>query len=755
LSTRRKRPRSDDPAASDGSRSGPTWRRVEGLPERTDILALLERRAAPLAFEALAGDLGVEGVDALDALNRRLRAMTRDGQLVHNRRGEFGLLSRMDLVSGRVQAHRDGYGFLVPDERGEDLFLSPREMRGLMDGDRVVVRTVRIDRQGRREGAVVEVLERATRRVVGRYLTEHGVGHVRPENRRIHHDVMIPAADAGGASHGQIVAAEIVEPPGRHTQPIGRVTEVLGEHMAPGMEIDVAVRAYDLPEEWPEVALAEAGALGTSVPEGAKAGRVDLRALPLVTIDGADARDFDDAVHCRATPRGWKLTVAIADVGAYVEPDGALDAEACLRGTSVYFPQRVIPMLPEALSNGLCSLVPDEERLCMACELLVDRDGRVTRSRFFAGLMRSHARLTYDEVAALVVECDAKSRRARGALVGHLDELYRLFRALAGARRRRGAMDFDTVEPEFEFDEERKIRAVRARARNDAHRVIEECMIAANVAAAKLLERHRMPTLYRVHEGPDEDGLGELRVFLGELGLRLGGGPRPEPRHYAALIERTASRPDAYLIQTVLLRSLTRAIYTPVNAGHFGLAHQAYAHFTSPIRRYPDLMVHRAIKHVLGAGRRDSFGYDVARMHALGDHASMTERRADEATRDAVSWLKCEFMMDRIGEVFAGTVSGVTAFGVFVTLDDIFVEGLVHVSVLGHDYFHFDPVHHRLEGERTRTVHRLGDRLRVRVMRVDLDERKIDFELADAPGPPPAGTRRARGPRRARRRGAR
>ncbi len=715
------------PDQRDGGGRRP-WVRVEGLPERADVLRLLEAHGVPMSLEAIAAGLAVEEDDALDALGRRVRAMARDGQIVGNRGGEYGLLERMDLVRGRVLAHRDGFGFLVPDDGGEDLFLSPREMRALMHDDRVVGRTRRIDERGRREGTVVEILERASRQVVGRYLREREVGFVRPEHRRIHHDVMIPAADAGGAAHGQIVVAEIVEHPSRRSPPIGRITEVLGEHMAPGMEIDVALRAYDLPERWPEEALAQAAGLGAEVPEAATAGRVDLRDLPLVTIDGADARDFDDAVHCKATSSGWKLTVAIADVAAYVAPGTPLDEEARRRGTSVYFPGRVIPMLPEALSNGLCSLVPDEDRLCLACEMVVDRDGRVTRSRFFDAVMRSHARLTYDEVAAIVVERKARARRAREALLDDLDELYRLFRALAQARRRRGAMDLDSVESTFEFDAERKIRSISPRTRTDAHRIIEECMVAANVAAARLLERRRMPALYRVHEGPAEDSLGELREFLGELGLRLGGGLEPEPRHYAALIERAAARPDAYLIQTVLLRSLAQAVYTPINAGHFGLAHEAYAHFTSPIRRYPDLLVHRAIKHALARAPRGSFEYDVARLHAIGDHASMTERRADEATRDAVSWLKAEFMQDRVGEVFDGTVSGVTAFGLFVTLDRIFVEGLVHVSVLGHDYFHFDPRHHRLEGEHSGHAFRLGDRIRVRVARVDLDERKIDFE---------------------------
>jgi len=721
------------------------------IASREFVLQTLEDRGRPMAASALSTALGADSARDMVALTKRLRAMERDGQIIRNRRGDYGLVRKMDLIRGRVVAHRDGFGFLIPDDGGEDLFLSPREMRALMHGDRAVARITEVDRQGRRQGALVEILERNTHRVVGRYRRDSGVGFVSPDNRRLHHDIVIPDSATGRAGHGQVVVAEIVEQPTRRSQPIGAIVEVMGDHMAPGMEIDVAIRAHDLPCEWPEAVLDEAEVLPSTVTQAASRGRKDLRDLPLVTIDGADARDFDDAVYCSRGPSGWKLTVAIADVSAYVTPGTPLDAEARLRGTSVYFPERVVPMLPEKLSNGICSLRPDEDRLCMVCEMHVSGDGQIKRSRFFEAVMRSRARLTYDQVAAAVVEPDAGARKELSSIVDHLDELYALYGAFKRARERRGAIDLDTHEARIVFGADKKIESIDSQTRNDAHRLIEECMIAANVAAARFLERHRIPTLYRVHERPAADRVTELREFLNEVGVKLAGGAQPEARHFAALIKRTADRADGELIQTVLLRSLAQAAYSPRNVGHFGLALESYAHFTSPIRRYPDLLVHRAIKHLVEKHSPDGFDYDADTMAGLGAHTSMTERRADEATRDAVSWLKCEFMLDRVGEEFDGTIMGVTSFGVFVTLDDIHVEGLIHVSALGNDYFHYDPAAHRLMGERGGAVFQLADRVRVRVQRVDLDERKIDLELAVSPkrgGPRGAPRRGRRGKRR-------
>ncbi|HFC53252.1 MAG TPA: ribonuclease R [Gammaproteobacteria bacterium] len=714
------------------------------IPSREFIMDLLERRGELMNRSRIAEELGIEGEEQMEALRRRLRAMERDGQLIRNRKGGYGLVSRMDLVCGRVIGHPDGFGFLVPEDGGEDLFLSAREMRGVFHGDRVMARVAGIDRRGRREGSVVEVLERNTQRLVGRYFVEGGVGFVVPDNKRISQDILIAKGEEGGARHDQIVTVEIIEQPTKRSRPLGRIVEVLGEHMAPGMEIEVAIRAHNLPLEWPPQLEREIAHLGEQVPEQAKQGREDLRHLPLVTIDGEDARDFDDAVFCRAEGNGWKLLVAIADVSSYVRPGTALDDEARERGTSVYFPERVIPMLPEVLSNGLCSLNPGVDRLCMVCELAIDASGEVTGYRFFDAVMRSHARLTYTEVAAILVEREESARSRRRDLLSHLEQLYALFQALRKQRERRGAMDFITTETRIVFGPQRKIEQIVPLERNEAHMLIEECMVAANVAAANFLLEHRIPALFRVHEGPTAEKLEALREFLRELGLQLEGGEKPRARHFARLLEQIKDRPDAHLIQTVLLRSMRQAIYTPDNEGHFGLAFDAYAHFTSPIRRYPDLVVHRAIRHVLAGKDGSQLPWSHDDMVLLGEHCSMTERRADDATRDAVDWLKCEYMMDKVGEEYEGVISSVTAFGLFVELQHIYVEGLVHVTALGNDYFHFDPAKHRLTGERTGRSYRLGDGIRVKVVRVDLDERKIDFELAESGKPEKPRKRRRR-----------
>jgi ribonuclease R len=746
--TKKKRPTA--PPAHDPNAEREAQKYDNPIPSREFILDYLDANGASLNREELSAGLELETEENLEALRRRLRAMVRDGQLLCDRRGRYAPTRRLDLVRGRVVGHPDGFGFLVPDEGGGDLFLSARQMRSIMHGDRVLAHVVGVDRRGRREGAVVEVLERNTQQVVGRFFEEAGVFTVAPENKRLVHDVIIPPEGRNGAQDGQIVVADIVEQPSQRGLPVGRVVEVLGDHMAPGMEIDVAIRASGLPNTWPAAVQAEIAELGPEVPEAAKQDRTDLRNVALVTIDGADARDFDDAVYCEPTPKGWRLLVAIADVSHYVAPGSALDQEARERGTSVYFPERVIPMLPEVLSNGLCSINPKVDRLCMVCEMLVDKEGKVTRSSFMEGVMRSHARLTYDQVAAMLVDGDAGLRSEFDPVVPHLENLYDLFKVLRRRRAKRGAIDFETTETRIVFGADRKIERIVPVQRNDAHLIIEECMILANVCAAKYLARHRIPTLYRVHDRPEAEKITELREFLGEFGLQLRGGAEPEPRHFAELLKKAQDRPDRHLIQTVMLRSLKQAKYTPDNNGHFGLAHEAYAHFTSPIRRYPDLLVHRAIRYVLrsgkqkplvqrairrvlGGGKPADFLYDHEAMVMNGEHCSMTERRADEATRDAVSWLKCEFMMDKVGESFDGTIAAVTSFGIFVELDDIYVEGLVHVTALGEDYFHFDPVGHRMQGERTGRSYRLGDRVRVRVMRVDLDERKIDFELSGEP----------------------
>ena len=702
------------------------------IPSREYILEKLAAKDAPASFAQIAAILKLSSEQDLEALQRRLRAMERDAQLIVNRQGDYGLTRKMDLIAGRVVGHPDGFGFLVPDDGGDDLFLSAKQMRSLLHGDRILASVVGIDRRGRREGGLVEVLERANQRVVGRFHMEHGVSFVIPSNSRINQDIAVPPEYRGGASIDQIVEVEIIEQPNPRSQPIGRITAVLGDHMAPGMEIDIAIRSHELPYEWPEAVESEISTLSAAVPEAAKRGREDIRELPLVTIDGEDARDFDDAVYCEPHGKGWRLIVAIADVSSYVLSGTALEHEARLRGTSVYFPGRVIPMLPEVLSNGLCSINPGVDRLCLACELFISAAGQVRDFRFFEGVMRSWARLTYTEVAAAVVARETGVRTRLKQVLPQLEDLRALYTVMRKQRDKRGAIDFDTTETKIVFGRDRKIERIVPLERNDAHRMIEEFMVAANVAAAKFLLENKIPALYRIHAGPSMEKLTDLRSFLAELGLNLGGGDQPQPRHYAKLLEGVRDRPDAHLIQTVLLRSLSQAVYSPDNTGHFGLAYDAYTHFTSPIRRFPDLLVHRAIRHLLAKKNPATFMHSHADMVSAGEHCSMAERRADEATRDAVDWLKCEYMQDKVGEVFAGLITGVTSFGLFIELRDVYVEGLLHITALGRDYYHFNPLKHHLAGERSKIVYRLADPITVKVVRGDLDERKIDFELAEA-----------------------
>lgn len=699
------------------------------IPGREAILGFLIEANRPRTLKHIARGLNVDDPVAIAALEKRLEAMQRDGQVIKNRRQGYGLVEKMDLIRGRVIGHPDGYGFLKLEDGGNDLFLTAREMRRLLHGDTVLAHVSGVDRRGRRQGTVVEVLERANQQVVGRFFRESQVGFVAPDNKRISQDILIPGADTGKARTGDYVVAEITTQPDKHTQPVGRIIEILGHRMSADLAIDIAIKSYEIPDEWPNAVSKESRKIKPEVSEKDKQGREDLRDLLLVTIDGEDARDFDDAVYCEPDGKGWRLIVAIADVSHYVRPASGLDQEAGERGNSVYFPQRVIPMLPEVLSNGLCSLNPDVDRLCLACELHINARGIVKRTRFLNGVMRSAARLTYTNVAAMVVDKDQRLRKQYKKIIPSLDNLYQLFRLMHAHRQSCAVIDFRTQEPKFMFDEQGNVENISAYERNDAHRLIEEFMLAANVAAANFLLEKEIPAVYRIHETPSNEKLCDLREFLAEFGLTLGGGDEPTAKDYARFLEKIEGRDDRHLIETVLLRSLPLAVYSADNLGHFGLGFDAYTHFTSPIRRYPDLLVHRAIRHLLSKGTASGFAYSHESMQAAASHSSITERRADEATRDIVQWYKCQFMQDRVGEDFDGIISSVTSFGVFVELNDIFVEGLVHITSLPNDYYHFDPIGHRLRGERSGQLYRLGNHVRVKVVRVNLDDKKIDFEM--------------------------
>ncbi|MDD5301393.1 MAG: ribonuclease R [Gallionella sp.] len=694
------------------------------LPSREFILQILTEQGAPVSDAELLQLLHIEAHEE-ELFARRLRAMERDGQLMRNRKHDICVMDKLDLVKGKVQGHPDGFGFLIPEDGSPDMFLSEKEMRQVLHGDVVMVRQSGTDKRGRAEAKIVEVLERANNRVVGRLFEDHGIQYVVAENRRITQDILVAAGQAGGAKTGQVVVLEILKHPDKYAQPIGRITEVLGNYADPGMEIEIAVRKHDLPYEFPKDVERQAKAISPVVAAADWAGREDIRSLPLVTIDGETARDFDDAVYCAPEKGGYRLVVAIADVSHYVQTGDALDREAILRGNSVYFPRRVIPMLPEELSNGLCSLNPQVDRLCMVCDMHVSSSGDIGKYRFYPSVMHSQARLTYTQVAAMLAEPDGDLAKKNASIVPHLQHLYELYQKLLKAREKRGAIDFETVETQMIFTDQGKIERIVPVVRNDAHKLIEECMLAANVCAAGFLQEHQHTVLYRIHQGPTPEKLEALREFMKEFGLQLTGEDDPQAADYSKLLKRIKGRPDAGLLQTVMLRSLRQAKYEPENIGHFGLGYDAYTHFTSPIRRYPDLLVHRAINAVL-QGKK----YKPAQKWAeLGVHCSMTERRADDATRDVEAWLKCFYMRDHLGSVFTGTVSSVTNFGMFVSLDDLYVEGLVHISELGKDYYHFDAARHQLLGERTGNRYRLGDRVQVRVVKVDMESTKIDFVL--------------------------
>ena len=734
------------PAVRDPQAAREAQRYARPIPSREAILALLEERGELLTEARIATALAIDEAVDLEALRKRLAAMVRDGQLLLGRRGGYAPTQKLDLIAGVVLANAEGYGFLRPDEGGDDLYLSPQQMRAVMHGDRVLASVVGIDRRGRRQGAIAEVLERRSPRLVGRVVIENGVTLVTPDDRRLNHDVMIKPGQEQGARAGQIVVVEITAPPTSQRGPVGEIRAVLGERLQPSLVVEMAIASHDLPHEWPAAVLRDAAAVEGVVTAAERDGRADIRKLPLVTIDGADARDFDDAVF--AEPKrggGWRLLVAIADVSHYVQVGNALDQEAFERSTSTYFPGFVVPMLPETLSNGICSLNPKVDRLCMVCDMLVDAEGAVTKAKFYDAVMSSHARLTYDKVWQAVGLREKDALHEVADVLPQLEHLHALYQAMAAQRKRRGAIDFETPEVKFRLDQSGGVESMGATERNDAHKLIEECMIAANVQAALFLEKKKIPALFRAHEPPPADKYEDLQQFLREFKLRMPPVDEVTPADFSEILRMVKDRPERELIQSVLLRAQSMAAYQPDNRGHFGLALQAYTHFTSPIRRYPDLLVHRAIRYALTGGKPGDYNYSPTEMAAMAVHCSQRERRAEEAERDVDERFKCAWMGKHIGSEFDGVVTGVTSFGLFVELDASKVSGLVHISQLVNDYYHFDAVRKLLKGERTGTQFRLGDHVRIQVLRASLEDRKIDFRLvaprAGSVSPSPAGSK--------------
>ena len=692
------------------------------LPSREWIIELLEQKGVPSKIEVLARELSITE-EEYEFFERRLKAMARDGQVLINRRGAVCAADKLDLVKCRVEAHKDGFGFAVPltPTKDGDFVLYERQMRGIMHGDIVTVRPAGIDRKGRREGTVLDIVERAQSKVVGRFYMDRGVAILEAEDKRLNQSIVL---EPDSVAHfkpesGQVIVGEIETYPEQNRPAVAKIIEVLGDYADSGMEIEIAVRKHHLPHQFSEACTKAAKKIPDHVRKSDLKGRVDLRDLPLVTIDGETARDFDDAVFAEKIGRNYRLVVAIADVSHYVRPDDAIDTDAQERSTSVYFPRRVIPMLPENLSNGICSLNPDVERLCMVCDMVITYAGNIKEYRFYPAVMRSHARLTYNQVWDWISDDLDHPHKAQ------IDTLYKLFKILQKKRFERGAVEFESVETQMLFDDNGKIEKIVPVVRNDAHKLIEECMLAANVCAAEFLIKNKHTALFRNHLGPTPEKLATLREQLGLLGLQLGGGDNPTPKDYAALAERFKGRPDAELLQVMMLRSMQQAVYEPHCDGHFGLAYEAYAHFTSPIRRYPDLTVHRAIKAVLN---QQTYTPNKS-WQALGVHTSFCERRADDASRDVENWLKTYYMRDKVGEIFEGKISGMTNFGLFVTLDGIHIDGLVHISDLGEDYFNFRPEIMAIEGERSGIRFNMGDKVSVRVARADLDTSKIDLTL--------------------------
>ena len=715
------------------------------IPDRSEIIRYVLEHGEPVAFKRLAKELGMELPGERDAIRYRLRAMVRDGELVSDRRNRYAIADHgTETLTGRVEATLEGYGFVLIEGLEDDIYLNKRQMSAVTHGDEVEIRLVGEDRRGRPQGEVVEVIAHATRQVIGRLYFERQMGFVEPMNPKIHHRYL--ASGLPQERHdGQVVILSVTEHPTQHKLPAGDIVDVLGDHLTPALEVEVAIRNHELPAEWPDQVLADSDRVPVKIPNSQISQRVDLRALPFVTIDGEDARDFDDAVYCEARPRGgYRLLVAIADVAHYVHPESALDQEAARRGTSVYFPGHVIPMLPEVLSNGLCSLRPDEDRLALVCDMTISQMGKLSGYHFSEAVIRSRARLTYTQVAGLLSGQSPVGMPYFNTRDADLNRLYSLYKLLLDERGRRGALEFDSTDIDFRYDDQGHIATIEPSVRNDAHRIIEECMLCANVAAARLLSRQERPALYRVHEPPDVDRSEQLRTFLACFGIHLTFGEEPQPSDFQRAIDSVSRLKNSQVLQTVILRTMNQAVYQSNNRGHFGLNYTRYAHFTSPIRRYPDLLLHRLIKSLLvsdndlpvqrvegrkGHRRRDGYPYDDEAIAVLGEHCSFAERRAESAVYEVLDWLKCEYLSDHLGDECDGVIAGVTRFGLFVLLTGKHIEGLVHISALQGDYYRYDADNQSLIGDRTGREYGIGDPVVVQLARIDSDERRIDLEL--------------------------
>ncbi len=731
---RRPHPTAADMNVIDPHAAREAERYAQPIASREAILQLLDRCDGPQTAEEIGVHLGLTEPDRADALGKRLGAMVRDGQLVQNRRGGFAPVQATNLITGVVIANPEGFGFLRPVEGGDDLFLPPYEMRKVMHGDRVLANVTGIDRRGRREGSIARVLERGMTRLIGRFSVEFGINYVVPDDKRVQRNVQIPPDQTGDARDGQLVVCELTQAPDTRRPPIGRIIAVLGDKLTASLIVETAIHGHELPFEFPQEVLNEAASVPLVVEPAMLGNRVDLRSTPLVTIDGEDAKDFDDAVFCEPNAEGFRLVVAIADVSNYVRPGTPLDDEAQKRATSVYFPGFVVPMLPETLSNGICSLMPKVDRMCFVCDMQVNRDGEVIHSRFYEAVMNSHARLTYNQVWQAVGENDPAVRKEIAAVLPQVERLHQLYKVLAKARTKRGAIEFESSEVRFVLDNTGEVTQAGMLVRNDAHKLIEECMIAANVQAARYLLHKQVPAPFRDHAKPPEAKFEDLLEFLKEFKLSLPPWSKVQPGDYTKLLKKVRERPDAALLESVLLRSQSLAVYSPDNQGHFGLSLDAYAHFTSPIRRYPDLLVHRAIKHALSGAPAEKYTYSPREMAALALQCSERERRADEAEREVDERYRAAWMEKHVGGQFDGVISGVTSFGLFVELDESKVNGLVHVTQLPHDYYQFDATRKTLSGERRGKAYRLGDRVRILVLKASMEERKIDFRLVEEQG---------------------